>query len=425
MNNLLYAQSGGVTAVINASAAGAIIEARRAGPRVGRVLAARHGILGVLREQLVDTTSLDDAALALLRATPGGAFGSCRFDLDPPEHNPAQYDRLFAVLAAHGIGYLLYNGGNGSMETCRQIQSAADARGYPLTVVGVPKTVDNDIVGADCCPGYGSAAKYLATSVREVGLDLLAMSSGDSGGGAGSGAGGRAFVLEVMGRNAGWLAAACALAAEHPEDAPQLILLPEQPFEPEAFLARVQAVLARGLPCTVVVAEGVRGADGQILALQNQDPRGYVQLGGAGEVVADLIHRRLGCKVHYAVADYLQRAARHLASRTDALQAYAVGKAAVRRALARVPGAVVIQRVSDAPYRWATAELPFEAVANLERRLPPAFIAPDGYGVSEAFRRWCRPLLAGEDRPSFRDGLPVYFRLDLPVLVPHLAPWAG
>jgi 6-phosphofructokinase 1 len=422
MNNLLYAQSGGVTAVINASAAGAIIEARRAGARVGRVLAARHGILGVLREQLVDTTPLDDEDLALLRATPGGAFGACRFDLDPVAHNPAQYERLFAVLAAHGVGYLLYNGGNGSMETCRQIQSAADARAYPLTVVGVPKTVDNDIVGSDCCPGYGSAAKYLATSVREVGLDLLAMSSGDAGGSA---AGGRAFVLEVMGRNAGWLAGACALAAEHPDDAPQLILLPEQAFEPESFLARVRVVLERGLPCTVVVAEGARGADGQVLALQDRDPRGYVQLGGAGEVVADLIHRRLGCKVHYAVADYLQRAARHLASRTDALQAYAVGKAGVRRALARTPGAVVIERVSDVPYRWATADRPFEAVANLERRVPPEFLAPEGYGVSADFRRWCRPLLAGEDRPAFREGLPVYFRLALPDLAPRLAPWEG
>jgi len=408
--NLLYAQSGGVTAVINASAAGVISEARVQPERIERVLAARNGILGVLRETLVDTAALSGADLARLRATPGGAFGSCRFDLDPAENNPLQYDRLFDVLAAHDIRFFLYNGGNGSMETCRQIQSAAKARGYPLTVVGVPKTVDNDIVGTDCCPGFGSAAKYLATSIREVGLDLAAMTTNA----------GRAFVLEVMGRNAGWLAAACALAAEDADAAPHIILMPEVVFDETRFLARVQAVVERVGACAVVVAEGIRGPDGQILSMLDRNQKGYVQLGGAGEVVAERIHACLGYKVHYALADYLQRSARHIASRTDTAQAFAVGKAAVRRAVAGQHGVVGIDRLTDEPYRWRTNLLPFEQVANLERRLPTEFIGVDGFGVTEAFRRWCRPLIAGEDWPVFKDGLPDYLRLQLPLLPPRL-----
>lgn len=410
--NLLYAQSGGVTAVINASAAGVISTAREVGERIGRVFAARNGILGVLRETLVDTAGISEGDLARLRATPGGAFGSCRFDLDPAERNPAQYDRLFAVLAAHEVAYFLYNGGNGSMETCRQIQAEADARGYPLTVVGVPKTIDNDIVHTDCCPGFGSAAKYLATSVREVGLDLAAMTT----------SGGRAFVLEVMGRNAGWLAGACALAAEGPGQAPHLILLPEVPFDEPAFMHRVQEVVERVGCCAIVVAEGLRGPDGRILAMQRES-KGYIQLGGAGEVIADRIASSLGYKVHYAVADYLQRAARHIASKTDTAQAFAVGKAAVRRALAGSCGVIGIKRISGRPYRWRTIQLPFEKVANHERKLPPDFIAKDGFGVSEDFRAWCRPLIAGEDPPRFVDGLPDYLHLDLPLETPRLPSW--
>ncbi len=410
-SNLLYAQSGGVTAVINASAAGVIATAREAGERIGRVLAARNGILGVLRETLVDTADMPADDLARLRCTPGGAFGSCRFDLDAEAVNPAQYDRLFDVFAAHGIGYFLYNGGNGSMETCRQIQAAARGRGYPLTVVGVPKTIDNDIVHTDCCPGFGSAAKYLATSVREVGLDLRAMTT----------TGGRAFVLEVMGRNAGWLAAACALAADRPDCAPHIILLPEVPFDEGPFLARVRETVERLGSCAIVVAEGLRGPDGEILSMQAQHPKGYVQLGGAGEAIADRIHAALGYKVHYAVADYLQRAARHLASKTDTAQAFAVGKAAVRRALAGSNGVIGIKRLSGRPYRWRTTLQAFEKVANLERVLPPDFIAPDGLGVTDDFRNWCRPLIAGEDLPRFVDGLPDYLHLQLPLLGRKLA----
>jgi 6-phosphofructokinase 1 len=299
------------------------------------------------------------------------------------------------------------------METCRQIQSAADARGYPLSVIGVPKTVDNDIVLTDCCPGFGSAAKYLATSIREVGLDLDAMTTGS----------GRAFVLEVMGRNAGWLAAACALAAEDDDAAPHLILLPEVAFDEAAFLVRVKEVVERLGSCAIVVAEGARGQDGQVLSMQDRNQKGYIQLGGAGEVIAERIHACLGYKVHHALADYLQRSARHIASRTDTAQAFGVGKAAVRRAIAGGCGVVGIERLSDEPYLWRTTLQAFEQVANLERQLPPEFIASDGFGVTDAFRRWCRPLIAGEDWPPFRDGLPDYLRLQLPLVAARLAPY--
>lgn len=299
-----------------------------------------------------------------------------------------------------GLDALIVLGGDGTLHIAHELYE------HGVPVIGVPKTIDNDIVHTDCCPGFGSAAKYLATSIREVGLDLRAMTT----------TGGRAFVLEVMGRNAGWLAAACALAADSPDCAPHLILLPEVPFEEAPFLARVRETVERLGSCAIVVAEGLRGPDGQILSMQSQHPKGYVQLGGAGEAIADCIHSALGYKVHYAVADYLQRAARHLASKTDTAQAFAVGKAAVRRAVAGSDGVIGIKRLSGRPYRWRTTQQAFERVANLERVLPPDFIAPDGLGVTEDFRNWCRPLIAGEDLPRFVDGLPDYLHLQLPLL---------
>lgn len=411
--NLLYAQSGGVTAVINASAAG-VIEAARARPdRVDRVLAARHGILGVLAEELYDTAALDTAALA---HTPGGAFGSCRFDLPVEDEQPALYDRLFAVLGAHRIGALLYNGGNGSMELIGRLSAAARRRSYPLVCVGVPKTVDNDIEGTDCCPGYGSAAKYLATSMREAGLDVAAM----------AGRTGSLFVMEVMGRNVGWLAAATALAARHPDEAPHIVLLPEVAFDETAFLARVQEVVERLGYCAVTVAEGIRRADGTLVMEQGRDARGHVQLGGAGESIARLVYDRFGYKHHYASPDYLQRAAGHWVSATDHAQALAVGRAAVDFALAGRDGAMAsIRRLSDAPYAWDVVPVDAFGVANLERRVPRAFIAADGMQVSAAGRNYLRPLIAGEIAVPCVDGLPDHFVLDRPLLAKMLTPYTG
>lgn len=412
--NLLYAQSGGVTAVINATAA-AVIAASRARPTdIGRVLAARHGILGVLGEDLIDTAQLGDGELDALATTPGGAFGSCRFDLDAPEDNPAQYDRLFDVLAAHDIGYFLYNGGNGSMDTVAKISRAARARAYPLISIGVPKTVDNDLMGSDSSPGFGSAAKYAATAMLEAGLDVVSMASRV----------GRAFVLEVMGRNAGWIAAATALAARNADDPPHLILLPEVPFDETRFLAAVEATVARLGYCAITVSEGIRRADGTLLMEQDHDAKGHVQLGGAGQAIARLIHARLGFKHHWAIPDYLQRAAGHLVAATDRAHAQAVGAKAVEYALAGRDGVMPgIRRLGDDPYRWAIEPVEVAAIANLERCVPPQFIRADGLHVTEAALTYLRPLIEGECSPPFAGGVPAYPRFSLASLPAVLPPY--
>lgn len=414
--NLLYAQSGGVTAVINATAAG-VIEAARAHPdTIGTVLAARHGILGVLDESLVDTAGLSADDLVRLARTPGGAFGSCRFDLDPLERNPAQYDRLFAVFEAHRVGAFLYNGGNGSMDTVARLSAAARARGYPLRCIGVPKTVDNDLEGTDCSPGFGSAAKFLATAMLESGLDLAAMSSRR----------GRVFVMEVMGRNAGWLAAATALAARNDDEPPHIVLLPEVPFDEAAFLARVEAVVGRLGYCAVTVAEGIRRADGSLVMEQSHDTLGHVQLGGAGQCIARLVSAKLDYKHHWAIPDYLQRAAGHWRSATDVAQAQAVGRAAVDYALAGLDGVMpAILRLGDAPYRWEVRPVDVAAIANLERRVPAEFIRADGLHLTAEAKAYLAPLLEGELAVPTRDGLPDYLRL-VPALVPRrLPPWSA
>jgi 6-phosphofructokinase 1 len=375
------------------------------------VLAGRHGILGALDEDLVDTAQLSTHDLELLAHTPGGAFGSCRFDLDPPEANPAQYDRLFAVFAAHDIGFCLYNGGNGSMDTVAKISREARRRGYPLVCVGVPKTVDNDLEGTDCSPGFGSAAKYAATSMLEAGLDLAAMASRV----------GRAFVLEVMGRNAGWIAAATALAARDENEPPHIVLMPEVAFDEAVFLARVESTVARLGFCAITASEGIRHADGSLVMQQNADPKGHVQLGGAGQCVARLIHARLGYKHHWAIPDYLQRAAGHLVSATDHAQARAVGRAAVDYALAGHDGVMpAIVRLADAPYRWTVEPVAVSDVANLERRVPAHFIRADGLHVTEAARTYLSPLVEGEMDPPYVGGLPEYPRFSLRTLTPRL-----
>lgn len=414
--NLLYAQSGGVTAVINATAAGVIEAAREHPDEISTVLAARHGILGVLDENLFDTAALSADELARLARTPGGAFGSCRFDLDPMERNPAQYDRLFAVFAAHRIGAFLYNGGNGSMDTVARLSAAARARGYPLRCIGVPKTVDNDLEGTDCSPGFGSAAKYLTTSMLESGLDLAAMSSRR----------GRVFVMEVMGRNAGWLAAATALAARGEDEPPHIVLLPEVPFDEATFLARVQAVVERLGYCAVTVAEGIRRADGSLVMEQSHDALGHVQLGGAGQCIARLVEARLAYKHHWAIPDYLQRAAGHWRSATDVAQAKAVGRAGVMYALAGLDGVMPgIRRLADQPYRWDVQPVDVAEVANLERRVPARFIRADGLYVTAEAKAYLAPLLEGEVEVETRAGLPDYLRLAWTSLPRQLPAWTG
>ena len=401
---LLYAQSGGVTAVINATAS-AVIQAARA--RKVKVLAARNGILGALREDLVDTSKESAAAIRALAHTPGGAFGSCRYKLKSLEQDEAKYRRLLAVLQAHDVRWFLYNGGNDSADTSLKLSRMAAASGYDLTCIGVPKTVDNDLVVTDACPGFGSAAKYTAVSVAEAALDVAAMADTST----------KVFVYEVMGRHAGWLAAAGGLAGRGADEAPHVILFPEVAWDEAAFLARVQAVVARVGWCVVVVSEGLRHADGRFVADAGggKDAFGHSQLGGVGPLVAGIVKDRLGLKVHWTVPDYLQRSGRHLASKTDLAQAQAVGTKAVEYALKGMNGVMpVIVRTSDKPYRWKIAPADLADIANAEKKMPKAFIDRSGYGITDACRRYLEPLIRGEAPPPYRpDGLPDYVKLRL------------
>lgn len=396
---LLYAQSGGVTAVINATAS-AVLQAARA--RKVPVLAARNGILGALREELLDTSTLTATEIKGLAHTPGGAFGSCRLKLKSLADDRARYERLLEVFRAHDVRWFLYNGGNDSTDTALKVSQLAAEFGYPLTCVGVPKTVDNDLAVTDCCPGFGSAAKYTAVSVRECGLDVAAMAETST----------KVFVYEAMGRHAGWLAAAAGLAGEGKDEAPHLILFPERVFDEADFLARVDAVVKRVGYCVVVASEGIRTADGTFVADAGggKDSFGHTQLGGVASHLAGRVKDKLGYKVHWALPDYLQRSARHLASATDLEQALAVGRAAVECALSGQNAVMpVIVRDSDAPYRWHIDIAPLARIANHEKTMPKGFIRADGYGITAAARRYLTPLVAGEAYPPFgRDGLPNY-----------------
>jgi len=398
---LLYAQSGGVTAVINTTAAAVITTARQ---HKLKVLAARNGIIGALREELIDTSKEPAANIKALRHTPGGAFGSCRYKLKSLEESREQYARLIDVFRAHDVRYFLYNGGNDSADTANKVAQIAKTFDYPLTCLGVPKTVDNDLAVTDCCPGFGSAAKYAAVSILEASLDVISMSESST----------KVFVMEVMGRHAGWLAAAAGLAQRGPDQAPQIILFPEIPFEQEKFLVRVKEIVQRVGWCSVVVSEGLRTPDGKFLAeAGGKDAFGHVQLGGVGPRLAQLVNEKLGLKQHWAVPDYLQRSARHLASKTDAEHAWAVGESAVEFALSGKNAVMpVIKRLSDVPYRWKIEAAPLSKVANHEKKMPRGYITKDGYGITAACRKYLEPLIRGEDTPPYgRDGLPIYVTL--------------
>ncbi|KRA75642.1 MULTISPECIES: 6-phosphofructokinase [unclassified Lysobacter] len=399
---LLYAQSGGVTAVINATAS-AVIETARA--RKVKVLAARNGILGALREDLIDTSKESAAAIRALAHTPGGAFGSCRVKLKSLDADRARYERLLAVLKAHDVRWFLYNGGNDSADTALKVSRLAAEFDYPLTCIGVPKTVDNDLAVTDCCPGFGSAAKYTAVSVREAALDVAAMAETST----------KVFVYEAMGRHAGWLAAAAGLAGDGPDQAPHLILFPERPFDEADFFKRVKAVVERVGYCVVVASEGIQTADGRFVADAGggKDSFGHTQLGGVASHLAGRVKDALGYKVHWTLPDYLQRSARHLASKTDVEQALAVGKAAVEYALKGMNAVMpAIVRTADAPYRWKIAPVPLDKVANHEKKMPAGFIRKDGHGITPAARKYLEPLIRGEAPPPYgRDGLPKYVAL--------------
>lgn len=396
--NALYAQSGGVTSVINATASALITAARNRAAHIDRVFAGRNGIIGALEEDLIDTNQESEASINALAHTPGGAFGSCRHKLRSPEENEAEYKRLLEVFDAHEIGYFFYNGGGDSMDTANKVSQYAESLGYPLRSIGVPKTIDNDLPITDCCPGFGSAAKYIAVSTSEVALDVASMCNSST----------KLFVLEVMGRHAGWLAAAAGLAGEGRDEAPQVILFPEVPFDSQGFLARVEESVQVCGYCVVVVSEGLRDAEGGFLSERgSRDSFGHAQLGGAGPYVAELVQQELGIKYHWAVADYMQRSARHLASQTDLEQAMALGGAAVELAVAGETGVMpTIERISDDPYEWQIGTARLSDVANVEKTMPTDFISEDGFGITAAARRYLQPLIAGEAYPPYHRGLP-------------------
>ncbi len=402
--NILYAQSGGVTPVINATACGVIETARANSDRIGKVYAGKDGIIGILREDLIDTSKERKANITALRHTPGGAFGSCRYKLKSIGESKREYERLIAVLKAHNIGYFFYNGGGDSADTAYKVSQIGKNMGFPVQCIGVPKTIDNDLPVTDNSPGFGSVAKYVAVSIMEASLDVQSMASSST----------KVFILEVMGRHAGWIAAAGGLAAREEGDPPHVILFPEVPFRQREFVKKVKHAVENYGYCSVVVSEGVRNSRGQFLAEAGlRDAFGHAQLGGVAPVVAQIVQSKLGYKYHWAVSDYLQRSARHVASKTDVDQAYAIGEAAVKFALEGKSGVMpVIKRVSNSPYRWKIGEASLGRVANREKKMPKSYISTDGFGITPAARRYLEPLIRGEDYPPYdRNGLPKYVRL--------------
>jgi 6-phosphofructokinase len=401
--NAFYAQSGGVTAVINASACGVIETARKHRKDIGKVYAGRNGIIGALREDLIDTSKDSAAAIHGLLTTPAGAFGSCRHKLKSLEDNPAEYERLIEVFKAHNIGYFFYNGGGDSADTCHKVSQLSQAMGYDLQAIHIPKTIDNDLPLTDNCPGFGSVAKYIAISTREAAMDVASMCETST----------KVFILEVMGRHAGWIAAAGGLAAEQEGDAPHIILFPEIAFNRKKFLAKVKRTVKANGYCVIVASEGAQYKDGTFLAESaNKDAFGHSQLGGLAPSLAEMIRSELGYKYHWAVADYLQRSARHIASQTDVDQAYALGQAAVEFALAGKNAVMpCIVRGKGKRYSWSIGEAPLEEVANQEKKMPRDYISRDGFNITAKARDYLAPLIQGEAYPDYRNGLPKYVQL--------------
>ena len=416
VQNIFYAQSGGVTAVINATACGVIESARRS-KKLGKVLAGKNGIIGALKEELIDTSLESKRDIAALRHTPSGAFGSCRYKLKSLSENKAEYQRLIDVFQAHDIGYFFYNGGGDSQDTANKVSQLSLQMGHPICCIGIPKTVDNDLPITDTCPGFGSVAKYVAVSTMEAGLDVASMAESST----------KIFVLEVMGRHAGWIAAASGLAKDNTSAPPHIILFPEVAFDKVKFLARVKQSVNRVGYCVVVASEGAQYADGRFLADAGaKDAFGHTQLGGVAPALVEMIKGAHGYKCHWSVADYLQRAARHIASATDVAQAYAVGEAAVQFALdGKTAVMPVIKRKKTKRYGWEIGEAPLSRVANVEKKMPKSFITKDGFGITGKARDYLAPLISGEDYPPYKKGLPQYVRLKnklvrkkLPTFVP-------
>ena len=403
VKNAFYAQSGGVTAVINASAAGVIEVCRQNKSKIGKLYAGLNGIVGALQEELIDTSFESDDAISQLLHTPGGAFGSCRYKLKKYEDDVTEYERLIKVFRAHNIGYFFYNGGGDSADTCLKVSQISEKMGYPIRAIHIPKTIDNDLPFTDYCPGFGSVAKYVATSVREASLDIESMCASST----------KVFILEVMGRHAGWIAASGGLAASKKGEAPHIILFPEIPFYREAFIERIETTVRQKGYCVIVASEGIRYSDGaHISGSMQRDAFGHQQLGGVAPTLASMIKQSTGYKYHWALSDYLQRSARHLASKIDVDHAYAAGRRAVEMAIeGKTSLMVTIEREKGEKYKWFLGEASLEKVANMEKKMPRNFITKDGFGITKKAKDYLKPLIIGEDFPPFKSGLPQYVKL--------------
>ena len=413
--NAFYAQSGGVTSVINATASALILESKKHKSKIGKVFAGKNGILGALREELIDTSKESLSAIKSLKEKPGGAFGSCRFKLKSLNENKKEYERLVEVFKAHDIGYFFYNGGNDSADTAFKVSKISKELGYPISCIAIPKTVDNDLAVTDCCPGFGSAAKYIATSTMEASLDVASMSETST----------KVFILEVMGRHAGWMAASSALARTEKNDAPHIILLPEVTFNLNNFLSKIKKVVNKNGYCVIVASEGVKNNKGKFLAeTDTKDAFGHAQLGGVAPYLSSIINKKLKLKNHWAVSDYLQRSARHIASKTDLLHAEAVGIHAVRYAIKGMNGVMpVIVRGKGKKYSWKIEPAPLSKIANVEKKLPKSFISKDGFDVTSKAIKYLQPLILGEAFQNFKDGIPTSEKLKLIEVTKKLPNW--
>lgn len=413
--NAFYAQSGGVTSVINATASALILEAKKH-KNIGKIYAGKDGILGALNEDLIDTSKESISVIESLRSRPGGAFGSCRFKLKDFEANEKEYKRLIEVFRAHNIGYFFYNGGNDSADTAFKVSQISKKLNYPINCIAIPKTVDNDLVLTDCCPGFGSAAKYIATSILEASLDVQSMSATST----------KVFILEVMGRHAGWMAAASSLARNNKGDAPHIILLPEVAFDQKNFLNLVKDTVEKNGYCVIVVSEGLKNKKNAFLSESStRDAFGHAQLGGVAPFIANLITDKLKLKNHWAVSDYLQRSARHIASKTDLDQAMEVGIKAIQYAVNGMNGVMpVIVRGKGKKYSWKIEPAPLAKIANLEKKLPKSYISKNGMNVTPKAVEYLRPLIQGESFPVFKNGIPEIKELKLIKVKKKLKPWA-
>ena len=413
--NAFYAQSGGVTSVINATASALILETRKHKSKIGKVYAGKNGILGALREELIDTSKESISAIRSLKDRPGGVFGSCRLKLKDLDKNQKEYERLVKVFETHNIGYFFYNGGNDSADTTYKVSQISKKLGYPINCIAIPKTVDNDIAITDCCPGFGSAAKYIATSTMEASLDVASMSETST----------KVFILEVMGRHAGWMAASSALARSSKNDAPHIILMPEIVFNQKRFLSKIKKVVNKHGYCVIVASEGIKNNKGNFLTESNtKDAFGHAQLGGVAPYLASLISNKLKLKNHWAVSDYLQRSARHIASKTDLLHAEAVGIYAVKYAIKGMNGVMpVIVRGKGEKYTWKIEAAPLSKIANVEKKLPKSYISKDGFNITPRAIKYLKPLILGEAYPKFKNGIPELEKLKLVEVKKMLPEW--